>query len=127
MDLKLKLAQMSWIMIEYELFYFQSLLLKQLKINKDWYFLRSISDQLYDQKLESCKDIARSIGLNYERPIGCSPNRGATKLVIERLLQSPFEVSSYPLDWHDQNTESDIEAHFRIARNIILSKSNEVA
>ena len=125
MSLEEQYIQMSWILLEYELIYFNKSSIIDI-IHPDWLELRTINDDIYDKKLAVFEDLAKQIGANPNRPVGLNLDRPSVKLIIEKFKSAPLSINSIPLIWPDVSTETDYEIHFRICQQVLKSGSIQV-
>lgn len=92
-------SQMSWYLLECDILYYSmSDFPNSIKIDKSWINLRSISDELYEQRKQTFKHLSVAIGEIAPDNLVIDITRPSVKIAIENMKVSVKNPVCWPTD-----------------------------
>lgn len=92
-------SQMSWYILECDIMYYSvSDFPNSIKIDNSWINLRSISDELYEQRKQTLKHLADAINEKAPDNISIDVTRPSVKIAIEKMEVPVKNPVCWPTD-----------------------------
>ena len=124
---KLIQAQMSWIILEYNLVHYNNQDQLGYFIHSDWIQIRSISNEEYDNKVLEYVCLSTELGLEPSAisDVTFDIKKSSRKLVLDKLSQ-PISVNKLPTNWpNDFQLYQTLKEKLQEAKNIIPKRKNK--
>ena len=118
MDPKKDFPTMSWMLLEYNLFYFKEE--QGISVHPDWRKYREITDEEFDEKEDQYEALAKILGEDSTavEDISFDMSKGSRRLVAQKMGKEPHGIMTWPKGYDNLDSNASRSSKDKLVEDI---------